>query len=46
MRWQEIGFLWNFIGYSILALAILLGLAATAFLLCFALDRFGPNRDE
>ena len=46
MRWQEIGFLWNFIGYSILAFVILLGLAVTALLLCFVLDRFGPNRNE
>ncbi len=43
MQWQEVGFLWHFIGYSILALVILLGLAATAILLCFVLDLFGPK---
>jgi hypothetical protein len=46
MRWQEVGFLWHFIGFSVLALVILFGLAATAFLLCFVLDRFGPNREQ
>jgi hypothetical protein len=46
MQWQEIGFLWHFIGYSTLAIVILSGLAVTAFLLCFVLDRFGPKREQ
>ena len=46
MHWQETGFLWHLIGYSILALVILLGLAATAVLLCFVLDHFGPKEEQ
>lgn len=46
MRWQEIGFFWHFIGYSILALVVLSGLALTALLLCFVLDRFGPKKEQ
>lgn len=46
MQWQEIGFLWHFIGYSVLALVILSGLAVTALLLCFMLDRFGPKGEQ
>lgn len=46
MRWQETGFLWHFIGYSILALVILLGLAATALLFCALIDRFGPKGEQ
>ncbi len=46
MQWQEIGFLWHFIGYSVLALVILLGLAVTAILFCFVLDVFGPKGEQ
>ena len=46
MRWQEVGILWHLIGYSFLALVVLSGLAATAFLLCFVLDRFGPKPEQ
>ncbi len=46
MHWQEVGFLWHFIGYAVLAFVILLGLAATAVLLCFVIDKFGPKEEQ
>lgn len=46
MHWQEVGFLWHFIGFSALALVLVLGLAVTAILLCFVLDRFGPKKEQ
>jgi hypothetical protein len=46
MHWQEVGILWHFIGYSVLALVLLLGLAVTAILLCFVLERFGPKGEQ
>jgi hypothetical protein len=46
MHWQEVGFLWHFIGYSILAMVILFGLVATAFLLCFVLEHLGPKGEQ